>query len=252
MIFRKIKFVLILSILCIAGGDFTGLLGWKRIELPNKATLYMNSKLPDFDLKKHCNMQGTETLPEQQGWYTYKTSIDQVNVLLGVNLDDLVLEKAKDDDKVVILDWGPGSGRAVRELAKYCHRNEIDNTSFYGFGNLYFPEWGQQYNRINWIFDEAENLHRYFRYKEIDIIYSHLGLAHLKAKDFVKHIKSLIPYLSEGALIITDHTRRQHEAIMELYPYFDIDSHKTNMRYVLVLKRNSVGSVFTIKAERVK
>lgn len=105
----------------------------------------------------------------------------------------------------VILDWGCGNGRAIRELSA----KSGNMARCYGYGKDSFPEWNRP-SRVQFVQESMERAIRYFkRMGGIDLIYSHWGLGHIAGKKMPvlgvpqlnEYMKQLIPTLKIGGRI---------------------------------------------------
>ena len=103
---------------------------------------------------------------------------------------------------LVVIDWGCGNGRAIKELAEK-YKGKV---YAYGYSGDSYTEWGGNQN-VKFIHATKEDLLRYVKDSSVDLIYSHLGLDYLfgkrlsaKTQEAIDYIAKLVPKLSKGGI----------------------------------------------------
>ncbi|HIH09737.1 MAG TPA: methyltransferase domain-containing protein [Candidatus Diapherotrites archaeon] len=136
------------------------------------------------------------------------------NTPLGIVELDLLypikkrVAKLAETTEPVVVDWGCGKGVAAAELAR-----EVPKSMVYGFSNNSYTHWNKVLHgnklkeihplqNIKFIHADATDFFRYFKDGSIDILYSKLGICHLKSQ--VEYIKQLIPKLKIGGILLTE------------------------------------------------
>ena len=142
-------------------------------------------------------------------WTYSNSNLNRVNQRLGIDILETIISKAEEakkisPDKIVtVVDWGCGNGRALNDIAEQLEIRKIDNIKLIGFGNGLFPEWKNVNKKVSFIFDDSDNFFKYFSEGQIDFIYSHFGLIHIKPDGkFIKYIDKIKPYLNNNGEII--------------------------------------------------
>ena len=140
----------------------------------------------------------------ENGMYVFKTSLESVEEKLGAQAFEDVFRQAEENPKRIftIVDWGVGKGLALKALEQRAMDRGLDNIRFVGFGNIYFPEWGQGASKITWILDDGKNFKKYFLNNDdkIDFMFSKIGLYHMKGldrRDGVTGIQKHIDYMRD-------------------------------------------------------
>ena len=169
-------------------------------------------------------------------WSVVNTKLSHVNQYLNISLTDEInrLIEEKDGEEIVIVDWGCGMGNAIRELALYYRGH--DNVKFYGFGDIYFPDWSRIPTYSNWILDKKENIGEYFD-RNVDLMYSNLGLFHIDHTEFVEYFRTLEKTLSGNALLVGNY---------EGYP-MEVFNRIRRMGHIVSTEKNAIGRVYKIR-----
>ncbi len=133
----------------------------------------------------------------------------------------------------VILDWGCGNGRAIREIS--AKGGNI--VRCYGYGKDSYSEWNHP-SRVQFVQESLERSLRYFkRMGGIDLIYSHWGLTHVAGKEtpelgvprLNEYLEQLIPSLKIGGRIAMYPTINQRFA-EECQKYLDPSRKRIRVR----------------------
>jgi hypothetical protein len=113
--------------------------------------------------------------------------LDSIFIPAGLGrFSDYVVRRARKvpaGERMTIVDWGAGNGRALIELARALRGAGVppDRVRLVGFGDVYFERWKAEAELgVEFILDRAENFPRYFKPGEIDVLFSYLGLYHMR------------------------------------------------------------------------
>jgi hypothetical protein len=109
-------------------------------------------------------------------WPYIDTQLSEVDSRLDLiaKVGDVYRQKK---EPVVIVDWGCGTGRALKELKTLLDQQGI-RSQLIGISQDYYPEWEQMPAGITLILDDAVNLPKYLKENSADIIFSYSGLSH--------------------------------------------------------------------------
>jgi hypothetical protein len=122
--------------------------------------------------------------PVKRKWDIFDTSLQAVNDELKVLQKIEEIHQKNNREKIVILDWGGGNGRAAMELHHELERQGVLH-HIYVLSHDYSPNWQKASEGITFILDDAANLHKYLNKGSVNIIFSHIGLSHfLTGTDF--------------------------------------------------------------------
>ncbi len=137
---------------------------------------------------------------ERHPWHKNRSTLNQVETFLGFSISDFISKRSKLLRRpIVVLDWGCGNGRALRDIA----RKFKQNVKLYGFSKDSFSDWNRSKNQITFIQETSENTTRFFSKVSVDLIYSHYGLNHLyEQPKFEKFAGDLIERLSVGGVLV--------------------------------------------------
>ncbi len=141
----------------------------------------------------------------RKSWGFKKTRLEVVENGLGFRVREHVAELCKHGSPVVV-DWGCGNGTATATLAKTNPKARV-----IGFSKDSYRKWfsflhgtkrTNPNTNLRFIHAEAADFARYFKNGTIDLMYSSLGLTHLK--NLNQYLQPLIIKLKVGGLIVTD------------------------------------------------
>lgn len=101
-------------------------------------------------------------------WTEINNPLREINKTMGINLiietKNLFKQKKR---KVVVVDWGCGTGKAITELAAKCQKE----ANCYGFAQDSYREWKESLS-VKYIQAEAWDFPRYFKDNSIDLMFS--------------------------------------------------------------------------------
>lgn len=164
-------------------------------------------------------------------------------------VNNIIMRVKKERRKAVIIEFGPGEGKAIDELSRK-HRD----ATFFGYANLADRAW-IKHKRVRYIQDTVELFSKHFKPESADFIFSHFGLAHTE-KRFDKNIQQILPCLRKGGILKTDvyidskssfeESSRKKEPIIQIggkefkvenTPYFFQGNEANDYARVLTFKR---------------
>lgn len=144
-------------------------------------------------------------LHKHDGWRTHTSSLQQINQTFGFpskwKLQNVIRRLASvrtSKNPLVVLDWGCGNGRALRELEKMT---DPSTTRLLGYSDVSYPEWNKV-TRTRIIYENKHDLLRYIKPGSLGVIFSHLGILHLIDKN--EYVVELAKKLEIGGLFFLD------------------------------------------------
>jgi len=203
---------------------------------------------------EHMNTQGEHTYPMKEGWSIIDTSLYEVETALGVHLIEIIadLKDKYPDKEIVVIDWGCGRGKAINSLARQARHGNLKGVKFIGFSNLYFPMWSRTQG-VEYIFDEMENLHKYFNSEQIGLIYSYFGLFHIDEVRLLKHLNTMSGYMVDDGVVITNFNHYKQGDMLDLSFKYMMDNTFTDGARILRLrKKHALGAGVRTSVKPVK
>ena len=126
-------------------------------------------------------------------WRRKITSLEDVEKALNINLVAYILERRRlhPDRPVTLLEWGPGKGVAIKQLAERLKRAGLSEAvSLFVFADQYYREWEDMPGPVTFVLDRADRLPSYFKEGEIDLMISYFGVTSLRG-DYARHMNGL-------------------------------------------------------------
>ncbi len=158
---------------------------------------------------------GWASRPEERGYTFFDTPLAYLQRSLDVDVVEGVAARIREvrsslraDKIVTIVDWGCGGGKSLDELITALEDRGVDlaNVRFVGFSDFYSRQWKQRDRRITFILDEALHFDKYFHDGEIDFLFSHLGLAHVKFPAEKKRVmERLLSTMDPQGMLVQDY-----------------------------------------------
>jgi hypothetical protein len=159
---------------------------------------------------------GKRMLGDVFAWGSKSTSVDDAE-LKGFPLSHTVryiLGKTGVEEPVII-DWGCGRGTTVTELS-----GRFPKARCYGYSREYHPQWAGN-ESVKFIHAPSGELARYLKDESVDLIYSYLGMGHMRGQEQAAEIGKLIPKLKRGGCMLIDSLKP--EAIERLAAREDLE-----------------------------
>ena len=150
---------------------------------------------------------------KRRKWDTVGNNIEQVELHLGFPIQKHVAELCK-TKKPTVVEFGCAKGFSTADVAR-------QNTSarVYGFSAESYRMWDRLLNKdpltnkpnpkLKFVHGEASDFGRYFRNNSVDLLYSKSGLLHVP--DQIAYLKTLVPKLTVGGVLITDLNLNAHD-----------------------------------------
>jgi hypothetical protein len=209
------------------------------VKRQNRSTPHKNAHWLGKSIKRVGAMD--KRFPIRAPHWRIGDSLQQVEGKISFRLGDYIRHLLKKSESAVIVEWGCGNGKAIREI---CDRfgEKVDG---YGTGDTAYHEWTQSPN-ARFIMETAEQSHRFFSIhrKKIDALYSSEGLSNLDTVQRLHVLINWIPLLKEGGILVYEVPSNAAEArllrlLTKLLPKgvtVDINQKKTGR---ILLKRTS-------------
>ena len=236
---------IICLVLLLCGNAYAGI-DFSMLSYPQQTTLstgvIVSHNGVTITENQHMNASGDHTSPMKEGWSIIDTSLADVETALNIKLIEAILDLKEryPDKEIVVIDWGCGRGRAINELARQARG--LDGVKFIGFSNLYFPMWSRTHG-VEYIFDEMENLHKYFNGEQIGIIFSYFGLFHLTEDKMLSHLNIMANSIVEGGVIVTNFNHYKQGELLDLSFKYRMKEGFTDFdRVKYLIKKHTVGA----------
>jgi hypothetical protein len=144
-------------------------------------------------------VSGRRALGDVFSWGSKGTSIDKAE-RKGFPLRQAVrhIVSKQGVEEPVVVDWGCGNGAMVTEL-----KGAFPKARCYGYSREYHHQWDKN-ESAKFIHAAAGDFARYLKDGSVDLIYSYLGLGHMKADEQAREIGKLIPKLKHGGYMLID------------------------------------------------
>ena len=123
---------------------------------------------------------------ESEGFKRFTTPFAAIKERLGEDIFEdfyqraLALQRTDPGKELIVVSWGCGQGVELKQMEEELKNRGIHNVRLLGFANIYFPSWAQGDSQITWILDDASRFAEYFKDGEIDLMFSFIGLFHIK------------------------------------------------------------------------
>jgi hypothetical protein len=132
-------------------------------------------------------------------WGTKDSSVGEADYR-GFPLSQVVMhimDRAQESAPTIV-DWGCGKGVAITQLS-----DKFPKARCYGYSREFHPQWTKN-DSVKFIHAPSGELARYLKDGSVDLIYSYLGMGHMKDEEQTTEIEKLIPKLKHGGCMLID------------------------------------------------
>ncbi|MDO8627169.1 MAG: methyltransferase domain-containing protein [Candidatus Diapherotrites archaeon] len=192
----------------------------------------IKSKKIDRELLAHIRF--TKKSITGKGYTYFKLPLNEVEKNLDFPLKKFALEKIAKKGHTRIAEFGCGTGIASRTLQEELG----DKAEIYANSLVPDPEWKNNRN-VNWVVARFEKfveiLKKRLKGKKLDLIFSHMGLAHTDSEHLISELMDL---LEVGGKIIMDTNQNLHLGnLMMMNPKFEFDAKETKFGRVIIITK---------------
>ncbi|HQL41301.1 MAG TPA: methyltransferase domain-containing protein, partial [Candidatus Omnitrophota bacterium] len=149
---------------------------------------------------------------ESEGFKRFTTPFASIKERLGEDVFEdfyqraLALQRTDPGKELIVVSWGCGQGVELRQMEEELKNRGIHNVRLFGFANIYFPSWAQGDSQITWILDDASRFAEYFKDGEIDLMFSFIGLFHVRPFDrHRQYMESIASKIGPKGTVVYDY-----------------------------------------------
>jgi len=150
-------------------------------------------------------------------WGMFKTNLEEVERKLAFSARDHCRKLCAETvgRKALIMDWGCGTGAALKELSM---DPEIqDNALLYGYSSVWDVRWNDV-EGVQFLFFVKEHLLEYFRRtrQQIDFVFTHGAMDYLKDDELPSYLEALGELMPPGAKVVFQTSVIRRDILWEL------------------------------------